>query len=63
MDEQDDEDEDAADPCDERNMYMSELHELGAVEIGEMIRNGGSVSAVELMEGLLARCDALDDRR
>ena len=38
---------------------MSELHELGVVEVAGMIRSG-AVSAAELMEGLLARCDALD---
>ena len=38
---------------------MSEMHELGVVEAAEAIR-GGAVSAVELMEALLARCDALD---
>ena len=38
---------------------MSELYELGVVESAEMIRNG-KLSAVELMEALLARCDALD---
>ena len=39
---------------------MSELHELGVVEISERIRNG-ELSAEELMEALLARCDALED--
>ncbi len=39
---------------------MSEMHELGVVEMAEMIR-GGDVSAVELMEALLARCEAMDD--
>lgn len=39
---------------------MSDLHEFGVVETAEMIR-GGTISAVELMEALLARCDALDD--
>ena len=38
---------------------MSELYELGVVEAAEMIRNR-KLSAVELMEALLARCDALD---
>lgn len=38
---------------------MSELYELGVVEAAEMIRNG-KLSAVELVEALLARCDALD---
>ena len=38
---------------------MSELYELGVVEVAEMICNG-KLSAVELMEALLARCDALD---
>ena len=38
---------------------MSDLHELGVVESADMIR-GGSISAEELMEGLLARCDALE---
>ena len=38
---------------------MSEMHELGVVESAEMIRSG-ALSAVELMEGLLARCDALE---
>ena len=38
---------------------MNELHELGVVEISDMIRSG-AISAVELMEGLLARCDALE---
>ena len=39
---------------------MSELHELGVVEAAEMIREG-TMSTVELMEGLLARCEAMDD--
>ena len=39
---------------------MNDLHELGVVEAAEMIR-GGTISAVELMEGLLARCEAMDD--
>lgn len=39
---------------------MSELHKLGVVEIAERIRNG-ALSAEELMEALLARCDALED--
>ena len=39
---------------------MSEMHELGVVEAAELIRNG-DMSAAELMEGLLARCDAMDD--
>ena len=39
---------------------MSEMHELGVVESAEMIRSG-ALSAVELMEGLLARCAALED--
>ncbi len=38
---------------------MSEMHELGVVEAAGMIRSG-AVSAAELMEGLLAQCDALD---
>ena len=38
---------------------MSELYEIGVVESAEMIRNG-AISAVELMESLLARCDALE---
>ena len=38
---------------------MSEMHELDVVEAAEMIR-GGALSATELMEALLARCDALD---
>ena len=38
---------------------MSNLHELGVVEIAEAIR-GGSISATELMEALLAQCDALE---
>ena len=38
---------------------MSELHELGVVESAEMIRNG-ALSAVELMEALLARCESLE---
>ena len=38
---------------------MSELHELGVVEAAQGIRSG-ALSALELMEALLARCDALD---
>ena len=38
---------------------MSEMHELGVVETAEMIRRG-AISATELMEALLARCEALD---
>ena len=38
---------------------MSDLHKLGVVESAEMICSG-ALSATELMEALLARCDALD---
>lgn len=38
---------------------MSEMHEIGVVESAEMIRSG-ALSAVELMEALLARCEALE---
>ena len=38
---------------------MSEMHELGVVEAAGMIWSG-AISAVELMEGLLERCDAMD---
>ena len=39
---------------------MSELYQLGVAEAAEGIR-GGALSAVELMEALLARCAALED--
>ena len=39
---------------------MSELYKIGVVEAAEMIR-GGDISAVELMEALLGRCEAMDD--
>ena len=39
---------------------MSELHELGVVEAAHGIQSG-ALSAVELMEALLARCAALED--
>lgn len=38
---------------------MSEMHELGVVEAAEMIRRG-AISTTELVEALLARCDALE---
>ena len=39
---------------------MSELYKIGVVEAAEMIRVG-DISAAELMEALLARCEAMDD--
>ena len=39
---------------------MSEMHGLSVVEAAEMIRCR-DISAMELMEGLLARCDAMDN--
>ena len=39
---------------------MNDLCGLGVVDAARLIR-GGELSAVELMEALLARCDALDD--
>ena len=43
-----------------KDFAMNDLCELGVVDAARLIR-GGELSAVELTEALLARCDALDD--